>query len=607
MFYLLGSWSIVPILLIVLIVFLLRLSSRVKRLEEITKLNNIPASQPIQSGASVPVANPVLGASGQVMSQVNIGTVPAVPPIDKPTTPVVPNTPMAPNRFSEWLKEEWLLKLGSLLLLIGFGWLTTYAFLNNWIGPTGRIMLGILAGTIFIILGWWRIRKFIHQGGVFLVLGSTTILLAVFAARAAYQFFTPISAMGIMFLSTLFVAIASVKYNNRTLALASLILAGSAPLLTGAPANYIELFSYLFVVTLGAISISVITGRRELTTAALVMVALYSLPHLFSFVSSDKGTLILFAYAFTTLFFITNTAGILKAKGGQISADLVTAAGNGLFLLAWIVFAAQEELKSLLMSGWAVAFIIGAFLIFKITQRREPFYAYAGVAIAMLATATAAELSGPALVIAYTIECGVVILISHLLLKNIKIVSRMSLLLIGPVILSLQSMASGAWRSGVIHDDFFVLFILGFMLLALGSFFLFRDEEGPEQSVKNVGKTMLFGASVYIYILLWLSLHAAEILDNDLATMISLLVYTLVGIITYFHGLRSDKKDLKVYGGILLGFVVARLLLVDVWAMEIAGRIITFFIIGVLLISTAFISRRKKSVQQNVAGDQIKP
>lgn len=34
------------------------------------------------------------------------------------------------NRFVEWIKEDWMLKLGALLLLIGFGWLTTYAFLR---------------------------------------------------------------------------------------------------------------------------------------------------------------------------------------------------------------------------------------------------------------------------------------------------------------------------------------------------------------------------------------------------------------------------------------------------------------------------------------------
>ena len=101
-----------------------------------------------------------------------------------------------------------------------------------------------------------------------MVLGSTVILLTLFAAREMYDF-PPLTTLSVMFLSTAFVAIASVKYNRRSLALASLILAGVAPLLTNSPSNnYVALFSYLLVVTLGAIWIVVLTGRRELTAAA---------------------------------------------------------------------------------------------------------------------------------------------------------------------------------------------------------------------------------------------------------------------------------------------------------------------------------------------------
>jgi hypothetical protein len=42
--------------------------------------------------------------------------------------------------------------------------------------------------------------------------------------------------------------------------------------------------------------------------------------------------------------------------------------------------------------------------------------------------------------------------------------------------------------------------------------------------------------------------------------------------------------------------VVARLLLVDVWSMELSGRVITFFVIGALLMSTAFLTKRKAVV-----------
>jgi len=610
---------------IVILFVVLNLRGRVQKLEQMVKSNaakimpdssrgTIPSQpstqqpsapgelldyvrQQLRQGMSREEIKNALMTNGWALSDIDNAFNSIIATIQKSATipSAEPTGPTTSERFVAWLKEDWLMKLGAMLLLIGFGWLTTYAFLNNWIGPMGRIALGIVAGALFILLGWWRIRKYVHQGGVFLVLGSTTILLTIFAAREIYDFFTPLSALIVMFLSTAFVALASVRYNNRALALASLILASIAPLLTNAPTtDYVGLFSYLFVVTLGAIWIVALTGRRELTTAALVMITLYSLPHLASFTSADKGTLLLFAYAFAAVFFLTNTAGILKLKDKEIIPDLVTAAGNGLFLLSWIMIAAQDEWKSLIISAWMIVFAVGAFLIFRITQRREPFYIYAGVGIAMLVAATSAELKGATLTIAYAIESGIISLIAYAILRDIKIAERISLLLIGPVILSVSSITSRAWLTSVIHKDFFVLLILALTLLGLGAFFLRRVKEVEDKEPKQLNVTLLVVGSAYAYILLWLSLHAGLHNDNT-AVMVSLVVYTIIGLICYFYGLANGGNGLRLYGGALVGFVVGRLILVDVWRMEIAGRIVTFFLIGALLVSTAFLGRKRQN------------
>jgi uncharacterized membrane protein len=87
------------------------------------------------------------------------------------------------DKFIAWLKDDWMLKLGGLLLLIGFGWFTTYAFMNDWVGPNGRIIIGLLAGVLVLALGTWRIRQYINQGGVFLVIGSAIVLITVSLLR----------------------------------------------------------------------------------------------------------------------------------------------------------------------------------------------------------------------------------------------------------------------------------------------------------------------------------------------------------------------------------------------------------------------------------------
>jgi hypothetical protein len=319
------------------------------------------------------------------------------------------------------------------------------------------------------------------------------------------------------------------------------------------------------------------------------VVSLYSIPYVFG--HEPANTLLLFAYVFAALFFVTNTMGILKLKEKNIIPDSLTAAGNGIFLLTWIVTKAPEDWKSLIITGWMLAFVTVAFAAFKVLKKREPFYVYAGVGITMLAAATATELSGSALTIALTIEVGMISYIAHVLLKENAISDRLCLLFFIPGILSISSIQSRAWSSGVFNNDFFVLCIFAVTLLALGTFYAVKRDK-PQGTIRHTTSALLIVGSLYGFRLLWLSLHAG-LYSSALATMASLFIYTLVGLAAYFFGRVHDQKGLGRYGGAVLGCVIARLLVVDVWNMPMASRFVTFFVIGILLMSTAFFARKK--------------
>ncbi|MSR68074.1 DUF2339 domain-containing protein [Candidatus Peribacteria bacterium] len=555
-----GVWIIIPFLVF-------GLMSRVRRLEELVKRETVQA-------AKIPTME----------------TAKATATMSQETLQPHKIKPNASDMLVAWVKEDWLLKMGGLFLLLGFGWLTTYAFINNWIGSMGRISLGILMGTFILILGTWRIRARVHQGSVFIVVGSTTILLTVFAAREYYGFFTPSTSLGVMFLTCAYVALVSVKFNNNALSLASIILSGVAPLLTNSPtSDFTALFAYLLIVVLGTVWIVSVTNQREITPAALILVTLYSLPQVTSNAPAD--TLLLFAYAFSAIFFVTNTIGIVRLREKNLVPDMLTAAGNGIFLLVWILIKAPKDWQSLIISGWMLAFIIGAFIVFKMTNKREPFYVYAGVGIAMLAAATAVELNGAALVIALTIEVAMASWISYQLIHDRGVAERLCLLFIGPVLLSLESLTYSSWYNGVLQEHFFVLLVLAATLMGLGLLFLFSSSTQKPHAT-NITSALFIVGSFYGFALLWLSLYAA-ISSHNLAVMISLFVYTLIGLIAYFFGRVHAMKGLGLYGGTLLGLVIARLLLVDVWHMPLSSRFITFFVIGTLLMSTAFFQRRK--------------
>lgn len=567
------------LLSIALLVIVLNLRGRVQELERALKNRHAPSAAPAQPTAANAAASHTPAAA--------IATL-AVP------SPLPPASPLE-HRFIAWLKENWLLKLGALLLLIGFGWLVTYAFLNNWIGPMGRITLGLFAGAGILALGFWRMRLFVTQGAVFVALGAAVILLTTYAARTIYDFFTPLTALALLFATCALVMLISGIHNQKALAITGVVLAGLAPILAHWPSpDYIEFFSYLLVVVLGSVWIVVWKDFREVIFVALSIVALYSLPLLIGIARADMPALLLFAYLFAAIFYITNAAGLLRLKGTSAITDLVTAAGNALFLLVWIHVAGAKETESLMIAAWAVAFVVGAFWIFRVSGEKAPLYIYTGIGVAYIAAATAVELSGAALTIAYTFEAAAVALCLYVLTRDVASAQRATILFAGPILLSVPSIAASEWKFGIFNEHFFVLAALSAAFFAIGFTLWAPSRKSASADVARATNLLVIIGSLYAYILLWLSLHAALPENPDTAVMVALSIYTIIGIAAYLEGFKLESKALRIYGGALLLSVVGRLLVVDVWQMELTGRILTFFLIGTLLMSTAFLSHFKK-------------
>ena len=96
-------------------------------------------------------------------------------------------------------------------------------------------------------------------------------------------------------------------------------------------------------------------------------------------------------------------------------------------------------------------------------------------------------------------------------------------------------------------------------------------------------------ATFYTFVWVWLALHALLPDAPDQATTVALIFYTIVGVVAYVRGTLNNHRPVILYGGTIVGLVILRLLLVDVWSMDLVGRIVTFITLGVVLMSTAFL------------------
>jgi len=500
----------------------------------------------------------------------------------------------ATDKFFAWLKKDFMVKLGAFLLLLAAGWFVSYAIAEEWIGPMGQIALGLIAGAAVLSLGVWRIKSFQHQGGIFTALGGSVMIMTLFAAREIYDLFTPTSALAIMFGVVVLMALVSVRYQSQALAFATLALGSLSPLLTNSPTPSAEgLFTYLLIVAAGTLWVVWCTGWTNLTLASLIITFFYSFPFLNS--SANEGAVMMFTFIFVALYYGANIISLVRRRvegRRHLLTHTTTALGTAIFLVVWIQATVAAEWQSLLYVLWAMVFALGTYVVYSYTANYAAFYLYAAISAGLIGVATAAELSGPALTIAYILEISLVILAAVKISRGIKIPSKISLLYVVPVILSLESLLPYNWYRGIPLPDFIVLLLMTTVLINMGLVFQKLLNEGNEKNPEGYHKyisTLFSIGGFYAVALVWLCTHA--LFENDLATLLSLVAYTVTGLTMIVISKTENVKGLKLAGAVLIGVVVLRLLFIDVWEMSEGGRIITFLVIGVMLVSTAFMQK----------------
>lgn len=180
---------------------------------------------------------------------------------------------------------------------------------------------------------------------------------------------------------------------------------------------------------------------------------------------------------------------------------------------------------------------------------------------------------------------------------NINWLKWSLLALIWPLLISLSSFDFSGWSKDEIVNPaglFTVMVLL--VLIAIRVRYCYREVEDEKQKlIFSWTKTLFITTFVFTVGYLWSVSHS--LLADDKAVTLSLFVYTIVGLSLYLYGSKDGKSDWR-YGGVaLLVFVVFRLILVDVWEMELLWRVVTFLGIGILFIVTALFEKQNSKVE----------
>lgn len=87
----------------------------------------------------------------------------------------------------------------------------------------------------------------------------------------------------------------------------------------------------------------------------------------------------------------------------------------------------------------------------------------------------------------------------------------------------------------------------------------------------------------------------------DIFRMILLpIIWAVLGFGLMYFGLKKQLKGFPVVGIILFGLIILKLYLIDVWEMSNVYRIISFIVLGILILFTSFMYQKLKNLMKNL-------
>ena len=190
------------------------------------------------------------------------------PPVFVPPTPVVVSEADTVETNAGLV---WANRIGAVTMILGVAFAFLYAVDNEMIGPTGRVLCGLVAAMVALLAGdklWHRGHRVFAQG--ITALGICILYFSFYAAYQLYHLIPQAMAFGGAVVTTALGGALALRYDARTIAVLALFGGYLSPFLASSGSgNDAFLGSYLLVLNAVALSL----GRRKSWVAVEVMAA----------------------------------------------------------------------------------------------------------------------------------------------------------------------------------------------------------------------------------------------------------------------------------------------------------------------------------------------
>lgn len=604
------------------------LRSRVLRLEQALQgrgmaMEEAAPTVSTEAPAQVPMSVPA-----------NVATAPLAglpqPPHEWPS-----QTPVAPSSFALFEKpaneerrslesrigSQWFNRVGIVAMLIGVAWFLKLAFDNHWIGPLGRVFIGLVAGAALI--AWsegFEKRGFAAFAYSLKAVGSGTLYLSLWAAFSVYALMPAGVAFTAMILVTAFNGYISWARDAELLALYAIAGGLSTPLLVSTGGNNeVTLFSYLLILDIAVLVLAVAKPWSRLLFAAFAGTALFIAGWWVSFYSQEQEWRTAF---FLTCFFLIFAFAPRLARA-KLNEHGISSAWDKLALVlmpvlnAALGFLAFYSLPTSTTQDWAGPWMAVAFAAFYLLLVRLPARGVLGespaalsglhlaAAVVFLTIAIPLKTHGRWMTIGWLVEGAALLWVAkrsgQFLLRTFALLclalGLCSLLLVNPH-------ASNT----PLFNERFGTFCVGIAVFAFAAW-LARNST-PEEAVEpviswpflaaasilvvNALILVAFGCEIHSYwwSLSWRGDWAQEHAYRMYAHFTYSAFFMAFGALLLTLGFWKRSAFLRWQALVLLALTIAKVFLSDITELSQGFRIFSFLGLGALLLGVSYVYQR---------------
>ncbi|MEK7076834.1 MAG: DUF2339 domain-containing protein, partial [Patescibacteria group bacterium] len=312
---------------------------------------------------------------------------------------------------------KWFAGLGILAILVGIGFFLKYAFENNLIGVTGRIILGVVVGLVLLVLGDILSRKEKYKQFSFFISGGglAVLYLSIYAAFNYYHLISQTAAFIFMILVTAAGAILSLKSSGKILAGISLLGGFLTPFLvsTGTD-NQIALFGYITVLNLSFLGVSMFKKWNGIYVLNFLGTYATFFSWLASYYAEEKlaptiAFLTLFFVIFLLAPFLTSILRRIKSENEDVILSVLNA--GSYFITAYVLLKPDyEPYLGFFFVLWAALCLAGASLISRSNpEDKTGVLALGGIGLVLVTVAVPVQLSGMWITVAWAVEAALLL------------------------------------------------------------------------------------------------------------------------------------------------------------------------------------------------------